>query len=209
MTIAQDDGDAQVSEEDYWASIRAYNADGSYAYPPPPINADQLLDFWMRVPVPDDVLAAVQWRDNARHAEMEAVLNKYYSTPRRGRVKGLLFSHGCPSSFWLEGIQEELAEMATMRKYRKHPERLEQSRTMADFRRSTERTEEIRATVPPQRIPREQLRMAARLGKLMHAIAGLQPAERSAAWRSEVVFMGERQTVHDAYNTWEPDRIVV
>lgn len=37
-----------------------YNADGSYSYPPEPINAEQLVAFWRRCPIPDSVLSQVQ-----------------------------------------------------------------------------------------------------------------------------------------------------
>jgi hypothetical protein len=38
----------------------AYNADGTFAYPPYPRSAEQVIAFWDRVPVPDQALARVQ-----------------------------------------------------------------------------------------------------------------------------------------------------
>lgn len=58
---------------------REYNADGTFEFPPIARDAEQLVDFWLRVPVPDQVLhqlraeyheAQLQWRVD-RLAELE------------------------------------------------------------------------------------------------------------------------------------------
>jgi hypothetical protein len=37
-------------------SAREYNAEGTFEFPPIARDVEQLVDFWMRVPVPDQVL---------------------------------------------------------------------------------------------------------------------------------------------------------
>ena len=43
-------------------SDEEYNADGSYAYPPRPRSAAQHIDFWTRVPLPEDRLKTLATR---------------------------------------------------------------------------------------------------------------------------------------------------
>ena len=212
MTIEHDhdDGGARMSEHDYWADITAYNADGTYAYPPPPINADQVFAFWLHVPVPDAVLGDVRWRDQERHAQMEAQLNELHTRTR----------YECYGTSWLvvrerwlsqlspNLLQKEVDALAQRRKYRRHPELLEQTRELQDLRLAIQRTNELLASVPPLRIPDEQIRMAARLGALARNCEGLQTSEIDAIRRFEVVFMGGRQSISEAWTTWRPDLIV-
>ena len=211
MTIEHDEGDAHLSEEDYWAQIKAYNADGSYAYPPPPINADQVFDFWQHVFVPDDVLRMVQQRDEKRHTEMEAQLHELHSTRR------LVLKRRPPfyllQDVWLpplspDLIQGELNALAQRRRYRRHPERLEQHPETRALQLAIERTNALVASVPPRRIPAEQVRTAARVGMLIFNAQELRDGERNALWRFTVFFMGERQTIAGIYHTWHPNLIV-
>jgi len=51
-------------------SDREYNADGTFAYPPIARSYEQIVDFWMRVPVPDQVL--YQLRSVYSHAQNDA-----------------------------------------------------------------------------------------------------------------------------------------
>jgi hypothetical protein len=216
MTIEQNNDDARESEsglwseEDYWAKIKAYNADGTYRYPPPPINADQVFDFWMHVPVPDTVLSEVQARDQARHAEMHQQLHLLHTSPRFIEVPAAFgrskLEYRLPLS--PERLQADLDAIAKRRKYRKHPELLEQTKVMAELRQAIQQTNEIRSSVPPRPIPGEQIRMAARLGRLMYNSEGLQATEYNAIWNFEVVFMGERQSIRQIYEVWRPDLIV-
>ena len=211
MTIEHDDGDAHLSEEDYWAQIKAYNADGSYAYPPPPINADQVFDFWQHVFVPDDVLRTVQRRDEKRHAEMEAQLHELHHKQRlvlKRRPPLYLYQ-----DVWLPPLSPELLQgkvdaLAQTRRHRRHPERLERTAAMQDLRQAIERTNALVASVPPRRIPAEQIRMAARIGMLVYNAQELRDSERNALWGFTVFFMGERQTITGIYHTWRPDLIV-
>ena len=213
MTIEHDHDDdgARMSEQDYWAQITAYNADGTYAYPPPPINADQVFAFWLHVPVPDAVLGDVRRRDQERHAQMEAQLDELHTRKRFIVVRppplylrrGIYLPPLSP-----ELLQKEVDALAQRRKYRRHPELLEQTGELQDLRLAIERTNELLASVPPRRIPDEQIRMAARLGALDHNVVGLQQSELDALCRFEVVFMGERQSVSTAIVTWGLHRIV-
>ena len=205
-------GNAQPSEEDYWAQIKAYNADGSYAYPPSPINADQVYDFWMHVPVPDAELHRVRERDQARHLAMEEKLSRLHCSKRYISVRR-------PPIFLRRGVellplspqvlQAALDKLAQKRTYRRHPELLTETDLMADLQLAIQRTNELRSSVPPHRIPDEQMRLAARLGSLMHNSGGLQQSELDALWTSyDVVFMGERQSIRRVYDVWRPDLIV-
>ena len=210
MTIEHDDGDAHLSEEDYWATIKAYNADGSYAYPPPPINADQVFDFWQHVFVPDDVLRQVQRRDEKRHTEMEAQLHELHHTRRYREERTRIYTI---RSIWLPPLSPELLQgkvdaLAQTRRHRRHPERLERTAAMQDLRQAIERTNALVASVPPRRIPAEQIRMAARIGMLVYNAQELRDSERNALWGFTVFFMGERQTITGIYHTWRPDLIV-
>ena len=210
MPAEQGHAERQMSEEDYWARVKAYNADGSYAYPPPPINADQVFDFWMHVLVPDGVLRVVQERDEARHTEMECQLLLLHTEPYRRAVRSRVLRFRqmeCLPPLSPELWQERVDTLASVRRYRKHPELLEQTREMALLRLAIEQTNALVASVPPCRIPPEQIRMAARLGALAHNAGGLQQTELAALWRFEVVFMGEPQTIRDVCDTWRPDQI--
>lgn len=209
MTIEQND-DAQMSEEDYWAQIKAYNADGSYLYPPPAINADQVFDFWLHVPVPDHVLSCVRERDIERREEMERQVRALHTGLRFYMKRSLLHGqvqHFLPS-LSPQHLQRELDTLAKQRRFRKHPELLAEHQVAKDLQLALQRTAEIRATVPPCLISTDQLRMAARLGRLMIFSSGLQETERAALWGFEVVFMGERQTIRGVYDRWRPDLIV-
>lgn len=209
---AEQDRDETMSEEEYWAQIRAYNADGTYAFPPPPINADQVFDFWRRVVVPDRVLRLVQERDEYRHAKMEQQMHRLHTQLYRCPTRTLVFRlerHKLFPPLSPELWQERLDMLAQARRYRKHPERLERTEEVQMLRLATDETNALLASVPPRRIPSEQIRTAARLGKLMYNSEGLQQSERGALWDYEVVFMGERQSIRSVYDTWRPDLIVL
>jgi hypothetical protein len=210
MVSRQDDDGAQLSEEDYWAHIRAYNADGSYDFPPPPVNADQVLDFWLHVAVSDETLARVQERDDARHARAEAALRSLHtssvrlSMPTTKRKPRLVFVNGLAP----DRLREELDAVAASRRYRRHPEDLEHCDAMILYRHALAETEKIVRSVPPHRIPTEDIRMAARFGGLHYNAERLSRPEYLSLYASEVIFMGRRQRLNDVWHTWRPDLIV-
>lgn len=210
MSLASDDQAGAMSEEEYWDQIRAYNADGTYSYPPPPINADQTFDFWMHVAVPDEILQTVRRRDEERHVAAEKAIDALHHNTFWVDAKTLVTRR--PRSEMRAPLspeiwQKRLDAEATRRRYRQHPELLEQTETMAMLRMAIEKTNALRDSVPPRRIPPEQIRMAARLGALAYNADGLQPSELEALRNFDLVFMGQRQSVADVWRIWRPDKI--
>ena len=157
------------SEDEYWEKIKAYNADGSYTYPPPPINADQVYDFWANVFVPDEVLRAVHRRDIQRHivvedeiAQLKSAWRSVEKRPGSFRTKILIRPPLTPDL-----LQRKVNELASRRKYRRHPELLEHTLEAKELKLAHEKIDALVASVPPERILRTQIRTAARIGKLV------------------------------------------
>ncbi|MHB1783911.1 MAG: hypothetical protein ACYCTE_14730 [Acidimicrobiales bacterium] len=202
--------DAQLSEDDYWAWIRAYNADGTYAFPPAPVSADQVLDFWLRVPVPDDVPEQVQWRDEARHRAAEQALHVLHTHRREMFVKSALHRDK-----WIvlpplspAALQKDVDNLARQHRYRKRPELLAQTERAKMLAQAIAETEQMCSSVPPQRIPLEDIRMAARLGHLHVNAQRLSRSEFLSLYATEVIVMGRRQRLIDVWRAWRPDLIV-
>jgi len=202
--------DAQLSEDDYWTWIRSYNADGTYAFPPAPVNADQVLDFWLHVPVPDDVLGQVKWRDENRHALAERALYELHTKPRVVTIKSTRRGdkHDYLPPLSPAKLQEEVDGLARKRRYRKQPELLNETPSAKMLAQAIAETERIRASVPPQRIPLEEIRMAARFGSMHFNAQRLSKSEYLSLYGSEVIFMGRRQRLDTVWHTWRPDQIV-
>jgi hypothetical protein len=67
-TLDTADGDG-VDEFDEWVS--AYNADGSFTFPPVPADPEQVNKFWDTVPIPEIVLA--QFQAAYAHARLRCI----------------------------------------------------------------------------------------------------------------------------------------
>ena len=192
------------SEDEYWEKIKAYNADGSYAYPPPPINADQVYDFWSNVFVPDEVLHAVRRRDIQRHTDVE---ERIHTLTTRWRTDDRHPARLLPP-LTPDALQRKVDILASRRRYRRHPELLERTQEAKDLKLAHEQINALVASVPPRRIPVTQLRTAARIGKLYYNAQRLSESEWTALGNYTVLFMGERQTISRMHHTWRPHEIV-
>ncbi|WP_251153799.1 hypothetical protein [Cellulosimicrobium sp. Marseille-Q4280] len=96
---------------------RDYNADGTFEFPPIARDAEQLVDFWMRVPVPDQVLH--QLRAEYHAAQYQARADEIAQIPEPEK-----FSHGQVSrewDAWFTRVNELEVEMT-----RQHPAAISQ-----------------------------------------------------------------------------------
>jgi len=88
-----------------------YNADGTYSYPPEPINAEQLIAFWRRCPIPDSVLAQVQRSHGAvRQRLVEDRIEKTHPITQRPRERTFNSETKQASAAWDAARQEALSE---------------------------------------------------------------------------------------------------
>lgn len=165
-------------------SDEEYNADGSYAYPPRPRSAAQHIDFWTRVPLPEDRLKTLATR-------YPAIRRAIGDTAGLDAAEAYKDDHPDPTLRMAPGPMRDAAAVAWQQEVGRVFDAAAQEATKH---------------MPPA-VYRTSVRPILRAHQMYVYAGPLPKEEREAVYNHEMVVDGRVMTVKEIYEAYELKRL--